>query len=128
MQNTSRNIIITVIALAALSTIAWFVLNKQNKSTIPEPNTIPNPVVATNATTTYTMAQIAAHKDAASCYTTIRGSVYDLTSWISRHPGGPGKILALCGTDGTQAFVNQHGGSTRPENELATFKIGVLTQ
>jgi cytochrome b involved in lipid metabolism len=77
---------------------------------------------------TFTMAQVATHKDATSCYTVVRGNVYDLTSWISQHPGGEKAILGLCGKDGTAAFVNQHGGRPRQENELATFQIGTLTQ
>lgn len=74
----------------------------------------------------YTMAQVATHNSASSCYTAINGSVYDLTSFIYKHPGGPGAILSLCGTDGTAAFMAQHGGQGRPERELATLKIGTL--
>jgi cytochrome b involved in lipid metabolism len=74
------------------------------------------------------MAEVAAHKDSASCYTVIRGNVYDVTSWISQHPGGEGAILSLCGKDGTTTFVNQHGGRPQQEDALATFQIGTLTQ
>jgi cytochrome b involved in lipid metabolism len=77
---------------------------------------------------TYTMAQVQAHNSASSCYTTINGAVYDLTQWIDEHPGGPQAILSLCGTDGTQAFENQHGGQARPEQELASLKIGTLAK
>jgi cytochrome b involved in lipid metabolism len=76
----------------------------------------------------YTMAQIQAHDSASSCYTTIRGGVYDLTQWINQHPGGRQAILSLCGKDGTSAFIDQHGGQTRPENELVSLKIGILTK
>jgi cytochrome b involved in lipid metabolism len=77
---------------------------------------------------TYTMAQVQAHNSASSCYTTINGSVYDLTQWISQHPGGSRAILSLCGIDGTQKFENQHGGQARPEQELASLKIGTLAK
>lgn len=76
----------------------------------------------------FTMADVAAHNSRTSCYTAINGSVYDLTNWISQHPGGPAPILSLCGTDGTAAFTAQHGGQRRPEQELATLKIGTLKQ
>lgn len=83
----------------------------------------------TNATsTTFTMAEVATHNNRSSCYTAISGSVYDLTTWIDKHPGGPDKILSLCGNDGTAAFTGQHGGQRRPEQELASFKIGTLSQ
>jgi cytochrome b involved in lipid metabolism len=74
----------------------------------------------------YTAAQVAAHDSAQSCWTSISGNVYDLTAWIDQHPGGQAPILSLCGTDGTAAFMQQHGGQGRPEQELATFKIGAL--
>ncbi len=85
-------------------------------------------VTPTPTTKTFTMAQVATHKDATSCYTVIRSNVYDVTSWISQHPGGKEAILGLCGKDGTAAFVDQHGGRPRQENELATFQIGTLAQ
>lgn len=74
----------------------------------------------------YTMADVATHKDGTSCWTAINGGVYDVTSWINQHPGGPGAILSLCGKDGSSAFNGQHGGQPQPEEELAGFKIGVL--
>ncbi|HJV33290.1 MAG TPA: cytochrome b5-like heme/steroid binding domain-containing protein [Patescibacteria group bacterium] len=74
----------------------------------------------------YAMADVAKHKNASSCWTAIDGAVYDLTSFIGRHPGGPGAILALCGVDGSAAFNAQHGGQRRPARELAGFKIGTL--
>jgi len=75
---------------------------------------------------TYTMEEIAKHNSKESCWTVIRGKVYDLTSWIDKHPGGADKILRICGKDGTDLFVRQHGGKEKPEKILESFKIGVL--
>lgn len=80
----------------------------------------------TSGSATYTMANVAHHNSGSSCWTAINGGVYDVTSWINQHPGGPGAILSLCGTDGSTAFNGQHGGQRRPEQELASFKIGIL--
>ena len=80
------------------------------------------------AASTYTMAQIAGHNDDKSCWTTIDGGVYDLTSWISQHPGGPEAILSICGIDGSAAFDAQHSGQRKPANELASMKIGTLSK
>jgi cytochrome b involved in lipid metabolism len=77
---------------------------------------------------TYTLAEVAEHNSGTSCWTAINGGVYDVTTWINQHPGGPEHILALCGTDGSAAFNGQHGGEARPAAELATFKIGMLAQ
>ena len=73
-----------------------------------------------------TMADVSAHNSAASCYSVISGSVYDLTSFVSRHPGGSAAIKSLCGVDGTAAYNNQHGGARRPASELAPLKIGTF--
>ena len=74
----------------------------------------------------YTMAQVALHNNASSCWTVINGGVYDVTEWISQHPGGPAAILSLCGVNGSSAFNGQHSGDANPAAILASFKIGVL--
>jgi cytochrome b involved in lipid metabolism len=83
---------------------------------------------STPAATSFTLAQVATHNSASSCWSAINGKVYNLTSWINQHPGGKGPILSLCGTDGSAAFNGQHGGQARPASELANFYIGALTQ
>lgn len=79
-----------------------------------------------SSTTTYSLPDVAQHKDASSCWTVVRGKVYDVTSWINQHPGGAQAIRSMCGEDATAAFTDQHNGQRRPENELATFQIGIL--
>jgi uncharacterized membrane protein len=74
----------------------------------------------------YTTAQVATHNTKDSCWAVVNGGVYDLTSWIDRHPGGDNVIKALCGTDGTAAFTAQHGSAAKAANQLAQFKIGTL--
>ncbi len=75
---------------------------------------------------TYTMEEVAKHNSKESCWTVIRGEVYDLTNWIDKHPGGADKILKICGKDGTDLFIKQHGGKEKPEKILEDFEIGVL--
>ncbi|MBI5126588.1 MAG: cytochrome b5 domain-containing protein [Candidatus Taylorbacteria bacterium] len=77
---------------------------------------------------TYTLLQVGTHGSAADCWTTVRGNVYDVTTWIGKHPGGQEAILGMCGKDATAAFEGQHGGESRPEKELAKFKIGILVK
>lgn len=76
----------------------------------------------------YTAAEVAANNNASSCWTIVNNTVYDVTSFISQHPDGSEKILSICGIDGSSAFDTQHAGQPRPEEELASFKIGVLKQ
>ena len=75
----------------------------------------------------YTMADVAKHNSQTDCWAAIDGDVYDLTQWISRHPGGPDKIIGLCGTDATAAFAAQHGKDKAPQQRLAGFRIGALS-
>ena len=74
----------------------------------------------------YTLGEVSIHNSKLSCWTSIKGEVYDVTSFINKHPGGQNPILGLCGKDGTSAFSNQHGTQPRPSNELARFIIGTL--
>lgn len=76
---------------------------------------------------TYTMAQVQQHNSAESCWTAINDQVYDVTEWIGSHPGGAARIKGLCGTDGTQAFMGQHEGASRPQERLSSFQIGTLS-
>ena len=73
-----------------------------------------------------TVDDVAEHATSDDCWSIINGDIYDLTGWISEHPGGSGPIESICGLDATQAFSNQHGGQSEPESELAGFKIGTL--
>lgn len=94
----------------------------QPTATQEQPTTHEN----TDGTPTYTMAQVAEHNSATSCWTVIDGEVYDVTDWISQHPGGPDRIKALCGTDGTSNFQGQHLDAVNPNERLASYMIGVL--
>lgn len=102
-------------------------------ATMPVGTDIPdNGMVGGDATPvavdTYTLAQIAEHATAETCWSAVNGEVYDLTKWIPLHPGGEAKIKAICGKDGTAAFTGKHGGQEKPEATLATYKIGVLAK
>ena len=73
-----------------------------------------------------TMADVAQHNSASDCWTAVDGNAYNVTDWISQHPGGPGVIEAMCGVDGSGAFNGQHSGQQRPANELSQFLIGPI--
>jgi hypothetical protein len=75
-----------------------------------------------------TMDTLAQHASRESCWTAINGNVYDLTSWVPKHPGGEQAILQLCGTDGSAKFNGQHGGDSAKESILAGFRVDVLAR
>lgn len=86
------------------------------------------PVVSEEKLGSITMVEVAKHSSKDSCYTVISGSVYDVTPWIGKHPGGEDAILSLCGKDGTAGFTDQHSGQRKPTNMLANFKVGELAK
>jgi predicted heme/steroid binding protein len=74
----------------------------------------------------YTMAQVAEHATAASCWSAINGDVYDLTTWIPQHPGGANAVRSICGTDGSAGFNSRHAATKEAQEKLPEFKIGTL--
>lgn len=86
------------------------------------------PAAPVIATTTYTMADVALHASKESCWTVVNDGVYDVTSFITKHPGGQSKVLGICGKDGSEKFGGQHEGDERAEGTLDSFKIGVIAR
>ena len=78
------------------------------------------------ATKSYTSAQVKRHNKASDCWTIINGSVYNLTKWVNRHPGGSQFIVQLCGRNGSAAFTGQHGSDGSARSMLAGYRIGKL--
>ena len=72
----------------------------------------------------YSMANIAKNDSTSSCWAAISGKAYDLTAWISRHPGGAGAIVSICGTDATSVFQGKHGGQSGPTSSLSAYLLG----
>jgi cytochrome b involved in lipid metabolism len=90
---------------------------KQTQDPAPEPE--PEPVESK-----YSMANIAKNNSTSSCWAAISGKAYDLTAWISKHPGGAGAIVSICGTDATSAFQGRHGGQSAPASSLSVYLLG----
>lgn len=74
-----------------------------------------------------TMAEVAKHNSRTSCWSVVEGKVYDLTAWVSEHPGGPGTITGMCGVDATAAFRGKHSSAAGPAKALAGLALGALS-
>lgn len=48
------------------------------------------------------------HNKPNDCWVVYEGMVYDLTSYLDKHPGGPKPILRCAGGDMTAAFKKAH--------------------
>ncbi len=97
-------------------------------SELSEPTGTPTDVDQQESAPVYTEAQVAENDSQESCWTIIDGTVYDITEYVPRHPGGISEILSICGEDGSAAFasVPNHAGGAR--SILASFEIGTLAQ
>jgi cytochrome b involved in lipid metabolism len=83
-----------------------------------------------------TADEVAEHNSESDCWTIISGNVYDISPYISRHPGGD-EILRACGIDATILFTQREStdgeqiGSGTPHSssaasQLVQFKIGTV--
>jgi cytochrome b involved in lipid metabolism len=84
---------------------------------------VPEMATGTPTTGVYTLADVAKHGTPESCWLASAGGVYDVTTFIGKHPGGE-KILQGCGKDMTEFFASKHAKQSR--EQLPAFKIGVL--
>ena len=94
----------------------------------PTAKATPTPTPTPSATQAgYTMADVKKANTRAKCWSAIDGNVYDLTAWISAHPGGASAITFLCGIDGSNAFKAQHEGQGKPSLRLSQYLLGPLS-
>lgn len=102
------------------------------RSPSPAPTRTPSPVPTRSPSpspspfgTGYSMAQIATHNTVSNCWLLMNGKVYNVTNYISSHPGGSSVINSNCGKDATQAFA-AIGHSNTAKNLLTQYLIGYL--
>lgn len=86
----------------------------------------PPPQTTTPKANTYSLADVAKHAKASDCWMVVDTGVFDVTAYVTRHPGGA-RIVQGCGKDATDMFFNisKHGG--RAEDILAGYYIGDLS-
>lgn len=56
----------------------------------------------------YSLLEVARHNTEQDCWIVINGNVYDVTKFLSLHPGGRRTIVALAGTDASSEFAPLH--------------------
>ncbi|KAI1633063.1 FMN-dependent dehydrogenase-domain-containing protein [Biscogniauxia mediterranea] len=57
---------------------------------------------------TLTADEIKKHRTTSSCWLVVDGKVYDVTSYLNQHPGGPAILLKHSGQDATAEFRKIH--------------------
>lgn len=82
-----------------------------------------------SGTFTLTTSELAQHASSKDCWILISEKVYDVTEFLSQHPGGIGEITPYCGRDASQAFATQGGRgqhSGEAMNDLSRYVLGPL--
>jgi cytochrome b involved in lipid metabolism len=81
----------------------------------------------TNILQTYIKNEVGVHDSVDDCWFIIDKSVYDITEYVSDHPGGI--IIAQgCGIDATQLFNSIPDHGKKALQILDSLKIGELTE
>jgi cytochrome b involved in lipid metabolism len=77
-----------------------------------------------------TLAQLQANKNNISCWSSVQGKVYDLTKYVSKHPGGA-ELFNGCGKEIDSLFPKHPGGRFDSDSNLKKIQeyyIGELVK
>jgi cytochrome b involved in lipid metabolism len=136
--------IIVIVAVIAVISLGGFLLLRTSSdnasNTVSNNSDTSSPSAETeniqDEIPSFTIEEVAQKNTKDECWTIIAGSVYDLTSYIPRHPGGD-EILLACGADGSSLFNERKTnsgeivGSGTPHssssaNQLQSLFIGTI--
>ena len=114
--------------LNILDSLAQAVNNVVSDVTTPVTTPVTNPVSTPVPTlVTYTTTQAASHSVSTDCWITISSKIYNVTSYLSIHPGGRNVIITYCGKDATVGFQTKNGGGSHSSyaySLLPTYYVG----
>ncbi|KAE9410961.1 hypothetical protein BT96DRAFT_952800 [Gymnopus androsaceus JB14] len=75
----------------------------------------------------WSLEEVAKHKDASSCWVIIHRCVYDVTEFLSEHPGGSSIILKYAGRDATSAYTPIHPSDALEKNLSPSQHLGPVS-
>ena len=75
---------------------------------------------------TISREEVRLHNSSKDCWTIVGNNVYDVTTFVERHPAGSPAIKEMCGKNASEDYLSEHSGQAEPEKWLATLKIGEL--
>ncbi|ESO98309.1 hypothetical protein LOTGIDRAFT_114342 [Lottia gigantea] len=75
----------------------------------------------------FTLDLVSEHSNETSCWIVVNDMVYDVTSFLDKHPGGSDVVLEHAGTDATVAFEDK-GHSKYGVKLLEKYIIGELIE
>jgi cytochrome-b5 reductase len=74
-----------------------------------------------------TLEEVAQHNTKEDLWMILRGRVYNVTPYLSAHPGGEKTLIPLAGKDGTKAFDKSHRDVDIAKH-IGKHEIGTLKQ
>ncbi|CEP15271.1 hypothetical protein [Parasitella parasitica] len=74
---------------------------------------------------TYTFEQVQAHNKPNDCWIVIEGKVFDVTNFLSEHPGGKKVLAKMAGKDASKSFKMFHNDSIMQRVGLP-MQIGII--
>lgn len=139
MSNNLLGFIIGFISLVALGLIINSTRLPSESSTTSQtnPSNSAQPETLQDKNKLLTKEEIAKHNNEDDCWTIIDGNVYDITSYVPRHPGGD-EILRACGADGSSLFNSRKtesgeevgsgtSHSSSAKSTLSRFQVGTVS-
>ncbi len=132
-MNTKNELIIGIVGFVIIIGMTVFYAN-QYKSNIQRLNTKKvanqNSIVKSASKVNLTTAEVAKHNTESDCWQIIGNGVYNVTSYLSSHPGGVSIMLPYCGSDATVAYNTKDGRgsshSSGANQDLKSLKLGNL--
>ncbi len=114
MKNITLTILLTIIVVNLVAGAVFLTGNprptENSSSEASAQNTIPleNSLIAEE--------ELVQHDSQQDCWIAYKGKVYDLTSFLPKHPGSAAAIAPFCGTseEFENAFEGMHGTSNVP--------------
>ncbi|KAI5362203.1 putative FMN-dependent dehydrogenase, cytochrome b5-like heme/steroid binding protein [Septoria linicola] len=70
--------------------------------------------------------ELSKHNSKDSCWVAINNTVWDVTSFVPRHPGGASLILKLAGQDATEQYDTFHDAALVQETLGSEAKLGTI--
>ena len=85
------------------SHLDWMKLNLND-----QPPKLTTKEVTAKATRWISKEELKSHRSPSDAWISIKGQVYDITSYLQFHPGGAKILLATSGRDATELFDKYH--------------------
>jgi cytochrome b involved in lipid metabolism len=84
------------------------------------------------AASTFSMTDVAKHSSKTDCWVAIEGSVYDISTYVAKHPAPVGVLVDACGKDATEGWKTK-GNKAKPHSRkaevlLKSFLKGKLSE